>query len=207
MYHIIVKKLDKIVVWDSISIVNLPSQYKTDEEFIEDIFNSGHLSLYGHGDAKRDNEKTFNLTIINDETESVLYNIILSKTGVEYIYYLLATLEFMKFIYVKSLSIKCIYKRFIYDDMKRMLQDNPNAKDYFIKYIEPAINQCFKHSQDKLVTCLDMTVFENCFHKIEKTYMKLTPKDKMLIDQYHLYAILFASKNRYLNIVDIKNRI
>lgn len=204
MYHIIVKKLDKIVVWDSVTIKNRPSQYNTDVDFIKDIFRSGYLSLFGFKGSKRDKDKTFNLIVVDDEKETIIDEDTLSSTGVDCYYYLLSTLEFMEFIYVKSLSSKEIYKRFVYDDTKRMLNNQHDSKSYFNTYIEPIINRSFNQSGDKLVTCLDMNEFEFYFHRIEKIYLRLTPKDKRKLDQYKLYAILFASKNRYLNTIDIK---
>lgn len=207
MYNIIIKKLDKIVVWDYITITNRPSQYDKDTSFIHDIFQSGCLSSYSCLGVKHDKAKIFNLTIVDDELETTLYDIALSMAEVDYIYYLLASLEYMEFIYIKSLSIKDIYKRFAFDTTKRMLHNNPNAKEYFIKYIEPIINRSFNQTQDKIVTCLDMKEFELYFHRIEKIYLKVTPKDKRIIDQYQLYALLFAAKNRYLNTINIENRI
>lgn len=202
MFQIKIIKANKILTWDELKVTLRPANYKTDEDFVRSIFRDGYVNAKIYD--KSLTEKHYDIQITNITTKDVVYKHQMSKTVLEHIYYLLATMEWMEMIHVRSLSTEDIFKQFISDILKVMEVNDSEVE--FQSHIEPAINRSFKQYQYKLISC-DMKDFNKFFESLWKTYRKSFGKKNESMTFETFYTIICMAKHSYKEMIQIENRI
>lgn len=202
MYQIKIIRANKILTWDELTVTIRPTNYKTDEDFVRAIFRDGFVNAKIYDKSLID--KHYDIQVINTVTKNVVYKQQMSKTVLEHIYYLLASMEWMELIHVRSLSTEDIFKQFVSNILKVMEVDDSETE--FQNHIEPSINRNFKHYQYKLISC-DMKEFDKFFETLWKTYHKSFGKKTESLSHEKLYTIIYMARDSYRSMIQIENRI
>ena len=201
MFQIKIIRANKILTWDELNITLRPANYKTDEDFVRSIFRDGYINAKIYDNSKLD--KHYDINVINVDTRDVIYKNQMSKTALEHIYYLLASMEWMELIHVRSLSTEDIFKQFVSNILKVM--EINDSETEFQNHIEPAINRNFKQYQYKLISC-DIKEFDKFFETLWKTYHKSFGKKAESLSHEKFYTIIYMARDSYRSMIQIKNR-
>ena len=202
MYQIKIIRANKILTWDELTVTIRPTNYKTDEDFVRAIFRDGFVNAKIYDKSLID--KHYDIQVINTVTKNVVYKQQMSKTVLEHIYYLLASMEWMELIHVRSLSTEDIFKQFVSNILKVMEVDDSETE--FQNHIESSINRNFKHYRYKLIS-FDMKEFDKFFETLWKTYHKSFGKKTESLSHEKLYTIIYMARDSYRSMIQIENRI